>query len=1325
MSKNKKTPEALKMLYKFMDMENIAKDLEDDILNTLGNECVKHYEIDLASRSTWETQTENAMKLAKQIREDKSKPWDGASNVKYPLLTEAAIQFASRALPELIKGSDIVKVEVTGDDPDGSKDARAKNISCYSDDTEALTIDGWKLIKDIEIGDSVYSRDKQGHASYYPVNKIISRHSDNIVHIKGNSIDLMVTEDHNMVIDIAYKNEDSFFIKAGYFLDSKGMQKWRIPLTSKREISSNAVNGVYGLSNIAYLRFLGWYLSKGSACYSKAGSGTRQINPSTGGFVIAQSKEKNPEKYAILIDDINSCGFTYSEDKIGVNVHAKSMPEGLKKELRSLGKCDEKYVPRMVMSCSNDEIKQLLETLYMGDGHITPRGYQYYTSTSIKLASDVQELCQLIGLRADIGNYKHRVGDIINGKVVKSRKPCYLIAVRVRNNAMVSRLKWSKVAYNKLVYCLEINPHHTLYVRRNGKAAWCGNCHMSWQLDKQMSEWIPDTDRALHIHPIMGGFCRKSWFNKALGRNVSELILLQDYVVNNKANKNRLRRESHRQWYYANDILELIRSGIWLECELGQGTNPDDQEEDDVGHEIIEQHCFKDLDNDGYKEPYIVTVHKQSGKVLRIVARFDKNGIRINDKGEIVKIIPITYFTMYEFIPDPGGEFYPLGFGQLAEPLNESVNSLINQLIDSGTISNRAGGFIARGVRFKGSKLDFSPFEWKPIDVSADDLRKSIFPLPVREPSPVLFQLLGMLVASAKDTLNIKAVLTGEMKGIGANASPNTVMALIEQGMKVFSGIYKRFYRSLTEELRKLYRLNSIYLNAEESFRVAGKPFVIGQADYQADDLEVLPVADPNMASDMQRRLQAEAVLKVSGRPGINEVEITRRYIKALHLPEEDKLLLTDEQVQGKEPPPYPPKPDPRMVIAQAKAQDFQARVAEAGARFKLDIDKHQFELQELQAKIENLKANTLRTLADASDIANADAMERYKAEMDRLGAEVAMKVKVAMEMTGRGGPGAEPPGGSPKPGPGPQPQPGQPTPGGGPAATANPNMAAIPGRQEGGPVTAGQPYVVGEAGPEVIVPEKPGTVIPVQETYIDKVNKALSNAYVEGLHGWLSGAGAPGKVFGPFAGFGGPGQSFSSENYKGIDSMGKRLAMYDDPNSLGNQILKATASNPFLQGSQVTANKDPNSLGEIKWRPEGPSINIKPELSKTADPLSIILHELAGHGSLGPIGGTSKESDKYVSAPREEGFAIGVERGIYGPHALFTEYDKEYINQPNYKRGIELGKTMADYYKKNGKLPTQQELFEMLFKDVKGDVRVKKPEEMGGEENYDGRQRQ
>lgn len=673
MAENKKS--VMKWLLTAIEKDNIAVDLEDDVLNRIGGEVTKHYELDFNSRTDWQKKTDNAMKLAQQVQEEKDWPWEGASNIKYPLLTEAAIQFASRALPELIKGTDIVKCEVTGDDPDGSKDARAKNISM----------------------------------------------------------------------------------------------------------------------------------------------------------------------------------------------------------------------------------------------------------------------------------------------------------------------------------------------------------HMSWQLDKQMPEWVPDVDRALHTHPIVGGFVKKSYFDPSIKRNVSELINLEDYVVNNKANRNRLRRESHRYWYYQNDILEKMRSGVWLEQELGEGSNPDDAGDDDQGHEIIEQHCFKDLDGDGYKEPYIITVHRLTSKVLRIVARFEEKGIKVNDKKEVIKIVPVDYFTMYIFLPDPAGGFYPMGFGQLLEPLNESINTLLNQLVDAGTMSNRAGGFFARGVRFRGTKQEFNPFEWKPVDVSGDDIRKAMFPLPVREPSAVLFQLLGLLIQAAKDTANIKDVLTGETKSLGANASPTTVMSLIEQGMKVFSGIYKRFYRSLTEELRKLYRLNAIYLEKEESFRVAGKPYKVGQADYQVDDLEVLPIADPNMASDMQRRLQAESLLKLSGRPGLDEKEITRRCVRALRVGEEDKLIPPDEKLPQQQPDPKMLEIKLKEAELQLKKMDSQAKVHEAGMRFRLDATKHQLELEELKAKIGKLEADTMLAMARTDDLGRSDAVELYKHKMDQLAAEVQMKANIAKEMVNRsqggqqmGAPGQPEPGGAP-----------------------------------------------------------------------------------------------------------------------------------------------------------------------------------------------------------------------------------------------------------------------------------------------------------------------
>ncbi len=534
--------------------------------------------------------------------------------------------------------------------------------------------------------------------------------------------------------------------------------------------------------------------------------------------------------------------------------------------------------------------------------------------------------------------------------------------------------------------------------------------HMSWQLLKQMPEWSIDMDQALHTHPIIGGFCKKTYYSESLGRNVSELISLNDYVVNQNADRHNLRRESHRYWYYQNDLLEKMRSGLWLEYDLGEGSKKEDQGDTDIGHEIIEQHCFYDLDDDGYKEPWIITVHKVSTKVLRIVARFEEKDIKYNKKKEIVRIEPEKYFTVYRFFPDPAGGFYPLGLGQLLEPLNEAINTLLNQLIDAGTLANRAGGFIARGVNLKGGRHEVSPFKWQFVEVaSGANLRDAIFPIPVREPSAVLFSLLGLLIDATRTLANTRDVLSGNAASLGKDASPTVVMAMIEQGLKVYTGIYKRFYDSLTEELRKLYRLNAIYLQPEESFVVSGEPYQVGQEDYREGDLEVLPVADPNMATDMQRQMRAQVLLKMSGRPGMNEVGLTRIAVKSLNSGEEDKVLLSDGVLKGEEPPPYKPMPNPAVMMAQAKMADVEikakkqtADLEEAAAKFRLDADRHQMELIALRAKIENLAADTMLKLATAEAKEAGQQLAEYKTQMDLLGQEVDRRLAMAQDLANR-----------------------------------------------------------------------------------------------------------------------------------------------------------------------------------------------------------------------------------------------------------------------------------------------------------------------------------
>ena len=611
--------------------------------------------------------------------------------------------------------------------------------------------------------------------------------------------------------------------------------------------------------------------------------------------------------------------------------------------------------------------------------------------------------------------------------------------------------------------------------------------HMNWQLTKQMKEWEDDTDTLLHILPIVGCCFRKSYFDLQLdgGRNVSELVLPDDLVVNNKARTlEKARRATHRYYLYENDIYERQKSGVWLDVDLGESVNPKNPDDRDKPHEFLEQHRYWDLDGDGYQEPYIVTVHKLTNKVVRIDARFSQDGIQ-EKGGRITRINPDHYLTCFKFLPNPDGSFYPVGFGQLLEPINDSVNTVLNQLLDAGTLANLGGGFLGRGIKIRGGQVLFKPGEWKPVDTTGAALRDNVFPLPVKDASPVLFQLLGMLVNAAKEITAIKDI-TGE--GLSANTPAHTALAIMEQGQKVFSAIYKRIYRGLGDEFEKLYQLNARYMPEEETFRFGpmmqpqppmqsgmmgqtpgmpqgmpgmppqmgmGQPPVqqVAKADYQAEDLTVYPVADPNLATDVQRALKTQALLQLSGRPGMNEIELTKRAIHSIHPNDEDKMFQM----------PQAPPPNPDLIKVQAELHD-------KGVRLHMDMLKFDYEMEELKAKIAKTKADSILALAKAEDTERGDLVEVYKAEMDQINNEINRRVAMAKDMAAQQAQAQQ--------------QGGQPSAGGGPSAAPNPNMAGIPGRAAGGPVNAMQPYVVGEQGPEVIVPQQAGVVVPNQALY-------------------------------------------------------------------------------------------------------------------------------------------------------------------------------------------------------------------------------------------------
>jgi chaperonin GroES len=453
--------------------------------------------------------------------------------------------------------------------------------------------------------------------------------------------------------------------------------------------------------------------------------------------------------------------------------------------------------------------------------------------------------------------------------------------------------------------------------------------HMSWQLLDEQPEWEPETDTLLHILPIVGCDFRKSYFDPGKGRNASLRVSAMNLIINYHAKSlETAPRLTEEIKYYPIEIEEQERAGLFLTPPNAYGHADDAQEGDeDAPRTYLEQHRYWDLDEDGYPEPYIVTVHLKSEQVVRIVARYDADGIQFSQlTHKIVKIDPIHYYTKYDFLPNPDGGIYGIGFGQLLRPLNEAVNTTLNQLIDAGTLQNAGGGFIGKGLSMNAGAIRFQLGEYKVVNVTGGNVRENIVPLPFPGPSPVLFQLLGMLIESGKEVAAIKDILTGE--GGNANTPATTTLALIEQGLKVFTAIYKRVHRSLKSELNKLYRLNRIYGDEKSQYKVGDTWKIITKQDYILGS-GVEPVSDPTMVSDMQRLGRAQFLMQFANDPWCDGREIRKRIMDAASIDGVDKILL-------QKPPPNPAIAVKGMELEQSgekvkaevnwrKAQEVQA----------------------------------------------------------------------------------------------------------------------------------------------------------------------------------------------------------------------------------------------------------------------------------------------------------------------------------------------------------------------------------------------------------------
>lgn len=656
--------------------------------------------------------------------------------------------------------------------------------------------------------------------------------------------------------------------------------------------------------------------------------------------------------------------------------------------------------------------------------------------------------------------------------------------------------------------------------------------HMSWQLLSEMPEWEPQTDALLHQIPVTGGAARKTYFDPVIGRNRSLFVSLMDLVWGYHATSfEDAPRHTEKIRLYPHEITELERVGTKTEDDEGMflpldyaaatggaggatfgfedESEGDDQSDESAPHFFVEQHRRLDLDDDGYEEPYTVTVHVRSTKVVRIVARYDEEGIEASPRGNVIKrIAPVDHYTLYPFFPSLDGGSYPMGFGHLLKPLNEAINTTLNQMFDAGTLQNAGGGFISDQLGIPSGQTLFSVGKYTRVNTKGGPIRDAVFPIPFPGPSTVLFQLLGVLVSAGKEIASIGNILAGD--AAIANAPPTTILALIEQGMKIYTAIHKRLWRAEKSELDKLYRLNRKHIKEARGYPVADEWREITPQDYRLGG-GVEPIADPTMTTDMQKLGRAQILMGFKDDPLINQREIRLRLFQAANMDRVDDLFAP--------PPPVDPMSEmaKQLAIQTAQAELGRTRAAElkdqtqaflnmALARKNVNAQQEAFieaQLDFLRLHIEALNTTVKAAAVDHKfhDTGMRATTARAQMAADQASAAASSVPAPASEATPgptgpfpvESGPGADAPAGLPAPAAGPT----------GPASPLAATLGApgAPGRAGGGPVAAGQPYVVGENGPEVIVPQGDGSVVP---NMTDRYNTPLSAQDETAFQDWV-----------------------------------------------------------------------------------------------------------------------------------------------------------------------------------------------------------------------------
>ena len=428
---------------------------------------------------------------------------------------------------------------------------------------------------------------------------------------------------------------------------------------------------------------------------------------------------------------------------------------------------------------------------------------------------------------------------------------------------------------------------------------------MNYQITQEMPEYFPELDQMLFHLPLVGHTFKKVWWDVNMGRQCSQFVKAEDFVVSPES------KDLHTSIRYThvirmpkNDYERYVEAGYYLPTSdkggdmdpsgdvVGQIEGVDQYMEDseDKVITLLEMHLYEYFDDEESEVglPYVVTIDYDNQNVVSIRRNWNEA-----DERKLKR----EWFVSYKFLPGLG--FYGFGLYHVIGGLGKAATGSLRALLDSAAFSNMQGGFKLRG-RVTGGDMQVNPGEFVDLDATVDDVNKAIMPLPFKEPSSSLFNLLGFIVDAGKRFANTADLNVGD---VNPNAPVGSTVALIEQGSKAFSAIHKRLHYSQGQEFKLIAKLNAENLEESFTFALAGTSSEIYAADFN-ERVDVIPVSDPNIFSSTQRIAQAQSILQMANSaPQLHDLyEAYKRMYEAIRIPNIDEILKEPEEAPRLDP---------------------------------------------------------------------------------------------------------------------------------------------------------------------------------------------------------------------------------------------------------------------------------------------------------------------------------------------------------------------------------------------------------------------------------------